>query len=113
MGAAPLACLDPLLEGLGDWLDRSQHDQLTDEDIAVFNTPEGMLSSEVVPEGVYVPEVVISKNVRKARGRFKVRPQSSRLGGQKWLWCGVGAALRLFPRSACSIIRSSQQPLLH
>lgn len=38
----------------------------------MFTTPEGMLSSEVVPEGVYVPEVVVSKNVRKARGRFKV-----------------------------------------
>lgn len=72
MASAPLACLDPLLEGLGQWLDRSGHDALTDEDFAVFTTPEGMLSSEVVPEGVYVPEVVVSKNVRKARGRFKV-----------------------------------------
>jgi hypothetical protein len=72
MASAPLACLDPLLEGLGQWLDRSGHDALTDEDFAVFSTPEGVLSSEVVPEGVYVPEVVVSKNVRKARGRFKV-----------------------------------------
>ena len=72
MAAAPGACLDPLLEGLGHWLDRQAHDTLTEDDIAVFNTPEGMLNSEVVPEGVYVPEVVVSKNVRKARGRFRV-----------------------------------------
>lgn len=52
---------------------RSEHEGLTDDDFNVFTTPEGMLSSEVVPEGVYVPEVVVSKNVRKARGRFKVR----------------------------------------
>lgn len=49
-----------------------QHEALTDEDFNIFTTPEGMLSSEVVPEGVYVPEVVVSKNVRKARGRMKV-----------------------------------------
>lgn len=72
MAVSPMACLDPLLQGLDTWLDRKEHDPLTEEDFAVFNTPEGMLSSEVVPEGVYVPEVVVSKNVRKARGRFKV-----------------------------------------
>lgn len=85
MAAAPGPCLDPLLDGLAAWLDRTQHDALTDDDIAVYNTPEGMLASEVVPQGVYVPEVVVSKNVRKARGRFKVsagpaaRQQSSKL----------------------------------
>lgn len=73
MAAAPLACLDPLLTGLGSWLERSAHDGLTQDDFTVYATPEGLLSSEVVPEGVYVPEVVVSKNVRKARGRFKVR----------------------------------------
>jgi hypothetical protein len=41
-----------------------------------------MLSSEVVPEGVYVPEVVVSKNVRKARGRMKVG--GGRRGGGVW-----------------------------
>jgi hypothetical protein len=59
----------------------------------VYNTPEGMLASDVVPEGVYVPEVVVSKNVRKARGRMRV---SARLGaGWGWqhaaaLWCLLG-----------------------
>lgn len=54
---------------------RSEHDALGDDDIAVYNTPEGMLAADVVPEGVYVPEVVVSKNVRKARGRMRVSAQ--------------------------------------
>lgn len=73
MRCAPGACLEPLLSGLAAWLARGAHDVLSDEDIAVYRTPEGLLSSEVVPEGVYVPEVVVSKNVRKARGRMRVR----------------------------------------
>lgn len=85
MAAAPLACLDPLLTGLGSWLERSAHDGLTQDDFTVYATPEGLLSSEVVPEGVYVPEVVVSKNVRKARGRFKVRG-SGRRGGCVCCW---------------------------
>eukprot|EP00882_Tetradesmus_deserticola_P023753 GHRQ01025864.1.p1 GENE.GHRQ01025864.1~~GHRQ01025864.1.p1 ORF type:complete len:387 (+),score=135.80 GHRQ01025864.1:731-1891(+) len=71
MAVAPGACLEPLLVGLGKWLDRSEHDSLTDDDIAAYNTPEGMLASDVVPAGVYVPEVVTSKNVRRARGRMR------------------------------------------
>lgn len=94
MAAAPLPCLDPLLGGLGTWLERGEHDGLSDEDFAVWTTPEGLLSSEVVPEGVYVPEVVVSKNVRKARGRFKVRARWGRGGGGQatapgdavWCW---------------------------
>jgi hypothetical protein len=66
---AAAACLSPTLLSIL----RSEHDTLTDDDIAVYNTPEGMLASDVVPEGVYVPEVVVSKNVRKARGRMRVR----------------------------------------
>lgn len=54
---------------------RSEHDALGDDDIAMYNTPEGMLAADVVPEGVYVPEVVVSKNVRKARGRMRVSAQ--------------------------------------
>lgn len=73
MLTAPGACMDPLLAGLSSWLDRAEHGALTDDDIAVYRTPEGILSSEVVPEGVYVPEVVVNKNVRKARGRMRVR----------------------------------------
>lgn len=35
----------------------------------IFHTPEGMLSTE---QGVYVAESVVSKNVRQAKGRFRV-----------------------------------------
>lgn len=35
----------------------------------VFNTDEGILSSEL---GVYVAEAVMDRNVRGARGRFKM-----------------------------------------
>ncbi|XP_073282849.1 protein ILITYHIA-like, partial [Primulina huaijiensis] len=35
----------------------------------IFCTPEGMLSSE---RGVYVAESVVSKNVRQAKGRFRI-----------------------------------------
>lgn len=52
---------------------RTAHDALTEEELDIYETPEAILSSERVPEGVYVGEVVESKNVRKARGRFKVR----------------------------------------
>ena len=51
---------------------RTAHDALTAEDMDVYATPEGMLCSERVPEGTYVPEVVMSKNIKKSRGRMKV-----------------------------------------
>lgn len=35
----------------------------------IFHTPEGMLSSE---QGVYVAEYVASKNIKQAKGRFRV-----------------------------------------
>ncbi len=59
-----------MLRGL---LERAEHGALTEADRDVYDTPEGMLSSERVPVGVYVPEVVANKNVKKPRGRFKVR----------------------------------------
>ncbi|KAL3812577.1 hypothetical protein ACJIZ3_013845 [Penstemon smallii] len=48
--------------------DRLAHDTLSEIDIQIFRTPEGMLSSE---QGVYVAEYVASKNVRQAKGRFR------------------------------------------
>ncbi|KAK4487622.1 hypothetical protein RD792_005728, partial [Penstemon davidsonii] len=48
--------------------DRLAHDTLSEIDIQIFRTPEGMLSSE---QGVYVAESVASKNVRQAKGRFR------------------------------------------
>jgi hypothetical protein len=58
----------------------------------VYNTPEGMLSSDVVPEGVYVPEVVVNKNVRKARGRMRVRRLGAGRGGSMRRCWGSSAA---------------------
>lgn len=37
--------------------------------LQIFRTPEGMLSTE---RGVYVAESVASKNVRQAKGRFRL-----------------------------------------
>lgn len=72
LAAAPVAAHEAMLPRLEALLDRSDHDALTRRDVEVWGTPEGVLSSEVVPEGVYVGEVVASKNVRKARGRMRV-----------------------------------------
>ncbi|KAK9292309.1 hypothetical protein L1049_020274 [Liquidambar formosana] len=49
--------------------DRYSHDTLSENDIQIFRTPEGMLSSE---QGVYVAEAVAAKNTRQAKGRFRV-----------------------------------------
>ncbi|KAI3459061.1 hypothetical protein Pfo_015724 [Paulownia fortunei] len=49
--------------------DRIAHDTLSEIDIQIFRTPEGMLSTE---QGVYVAESVVPKNVRQAKGRFRV-----------------------------------------
>ncbi|KAK3010573.1 hypothetical protein RJ639_011979, partial [Escallonia herrerae] len=49
--------------------DRYQHDKLSQNDIQIFRTPEGMLSSE---QGVYVAESVATNNTKQAKGRFRV-----------------------------------------
>ncbi|KAJ4721119.1 translational activator GCN1 [Melia azedarach] len=49
--------------------DRYLHDTLSEKDIQIFHTPEGMLSSE---RGVYVAETVAAKNTKQAKGRFRV-----------------------------------------
>ncbi|KAG8380391.1 hypothetical protein BUALT_Bualt06G0010500 [Buddleja alternifolia] len=49
--------------------DRLAHDTLTETDVQIFRTPEGVLSSE---QGVYVAESVVSRNVRQAKGRFRL-----------------------------------------
>ncbi|KAI3785034.1 hypothetical protein L1987_44143 [Smallanthus sonchifolius] len=46
----------------------SAHDLLSENDIQIFNTPEGMLSTE---QGVYIAESVASNNMKQAKGRFK------------------------------------------
>ncbi|GBF89654.1 hypothetical protein Rsub_02372, partial [Raphidocelis subcapitata] len=72
LAAAGVAAHEAALPGLQALLDRAEHDALTKHDVEVWRTPEGVLSSEVVPEGVYQGEVVANKNVRKARGRMRM-----------------------------------------
>jgi hypothetical protein len=74
---------------------RSEHDALTADDIAVYHTPAGVLSSEVVPEGVYVPQVVKSKNVRKARGRMRVSEGLLGTAGTQMCSATLGCAQQL------------------
>ncbi|KAJ8616836.1 hypothetical protein MRB53_036208 [Persea americana] len=49
--------------------DRTSHDTLSENDIKIFETPEGVLSSE---QGVYIAESVSVKNTKQAKGRFRV-----------------------------------------
>ncbi|KAH7543347.1 hypothetical protein FEM48_Zijuj02G0174600 [Ziziphus jujuba var. spinosa] len=58
-----------LCQYLKDFPDRYSHDALSESDIRIFHTPEGMLSSE---QGVYVAESVAAKNMKQAKGRYRV-----------------------------------------
>ncbi|KAF0910338.1 hypothetical protein E2562_001518, partial [Oryza meyeriana var. granulata] len=48
--------------------DRTLHDGFSENDIKIFYTPEGQLSTE---QGIYVAEAVASKNTKLAKGRFR------------------------------------------
>ncbi|XP_062214757.1 protein ILITYHIA-like [Phragmites australis] len=48
--------------------ERTLHDGFSENDIKIFYTPEGHLSTE---QGVYVAEAVASKNTKLAKGRFR------------------------------------------
>ncbi|WVZ60305.1 hypothetical protein U9M48_010349 [Paspalum notatum var. saurae] len=48
--------------------ERSSHDSFSENDIKIFYTPEGQLSTE---QGVYIAEAVTSKNTKLAKGRFR------------------------------------------
>ncbi|RLN18249.1 translational activator GCN1 [Panicum miliaceum] len=48
--------------------ERTLHDSFSENDIKIFYTPEGQLSTE---QGVYVAEAVASKNTKLAKGRFR------------------------------------------
>ncbi|KAI4350125.1 hypothetical protein L6164_010637 [Bauhinia variegata] len=54
---------------LVDLPERLSHDALTENDIQIFRTPEGMLSTE---QGVYVAESIAAKNTKQAKGRFRM-----------------------------------------
>ncbi|XP_050917035.1 protein ILITYHIA [Lathyrus oleraceus] len=49
--------------------ERFSHDTLSENDIQIFHTPEGMLSAE---QGIYVAESVAFKNTKQAKGRFRM-----------------------------------------
>ncbi|KAK7397369.1 hypothetical protein VNO78_18538 [Psophocarpus tetragonolobus] len=49
--------------------ERFSHDVLSENDVQIFHTPEGMLSTE---QGVYVAESVAAKNTKQAKGRFRM-----------------------------------------
>uniref|UniRef100_A0A0D9VYB3 TOG domain-containing protein n=1 Tax=Leersia perrieri TaxID=77586 RepID=A0A0D9VYB3_9ORYZ len=48
--------------------DRTLHDGFSENDIKIFYTPEGQLSTE---QGIYVAEAVASRNTKLAKGRFR------------------------------------------
>lgn len=68
MGIMPNETFSEFEEVLGELPERAKHDELSENDIKIFHTPEGVLSTE---HGVYVAEAVAAKNTRLARGRFK------------------------------------------
>ncbi|KAM3200382.1 protein ILITYHIA isoform X1 [Capsicum annuum] len=49
--------------------DHSAHDMLSENDIQIFQTPEGTLSTE---QGVYIAESVATKNTKQPKGRFRL-----------------------------------------
>ncbi|KAG9447741.1 hypothetical protein H6P81_013869 [Aristolochia fimbriata] len=49
--------------------DLALHDTLSENVIKIFQTSEGMLSSE---QGVYIAEAVAARNTKQAKGRFRV-----------------------------------------
>ncbi|CAI6008265.1 unnamed protein product, partial [Closterium sp. NIES-65] len=69
MRLIPAEFFQPLVTELEAVGQRKEHDALTESEIKIFNTPEGMLSAE---DGVYVAAVVRDKNVRQARGKLKL-----------------------------------------
>ncbi|KAH7283513.1 hypothetical protein KP509_34G010800 [Ceratopteris richardii] len=69
MQTIPMEFFPSFLSALEGLLDKSVHDELTETDIKIFRTEPGTLSTE---HGVYIAEVVASKNIKHAKGRFKM-----------------------------------------
>ncbi|KAL4557543.1 hypothetical protein LXL04_035724 [Taraxacum kok-saghyz] len=68
MTIAPAEVYAEFEKHLKSFPDRGAHDLLSENDIQIFRTPEGMLSTE---QGVYIAESVASNNLKQAKGRFK------------------------------------------
>ncbi|CAL0308828.1 unnamed protein product [Lupinus luteus] len=49
--------------------ERTSHDALSENDVQIFHTPDGMLSTE---QGVYVAESVAVTNTKQSKGRFRM-----------------------------------------
>lgn len=69
MKTIPMDLFPDFLRALESLIDRKDHDGLSENDIKIFNTPPGNLSTE---QGVYIAEIVADKNVKLAKGRFKM-----------------------------------------
>ena len=54
-----------MLEYLHEW---SLHDEISKNDIKIFNTPKGTMSSEY---GVYIVDLVSDRNINQEKGWFK------------------------------------------
>ncbi|XP_042987937.1 protein ILITYHIA isoform X4 [Carya illinoinensis] len=77
--------------------ERYSHDMLSKNDILVFRTPEGMLSSE---QGVYVAESIAAKNTKQAKGRFRTyEDQNDMVHLDGHVWCFF-----LFPFFSSSVL---------
>ncbi|KAI5063295.1 hypothetical protein GOP47_0021842 [Adiantum capillus-veneris] len=69
MRTIPMEFFPKFLNAFEGLIDTSAHDGLTEADIKIFKTEPGTLSTE---QGVYIAEVVTDKNVKQARGRFRM-----------------------------------------
>lgn len=69
MSITPKDTYEEFEKHLKDLPDRYLHDSLSENDIQVFYTPEGMLSSE---QGVYIAETIAAKNTKQSKGRFRM-----------------------------------------
>lgn len=76
MTIAPAEVYAEFEKHLKTFPDRGAHDLLSENDIQIFRTPEGMLSTE---QGVYIAESVASNNLKQAKGRFKTYENSDNM----------------------------------
>ncbi|KAG0496604.1 hypothetical protein HPP92_001295 [Vanilla planifolia] len=69
MRIAPNGTFSEFEKHFNELPDCSAHAALSENDIKIFYTPEGMLSTE---QGVYVAETVAAKNIKLAKGRYRL-----------------------------------------
>ncbi|XP_019193907.1 PREDICTED: eIF-2-alpha kinase activator GCN1 isoform X6 [Ipomoea nil] len=69
MSIIPGETYTEFVKNFNDLPDRHAHDMFSENDIQIFRTPEGMLSTE---QGVYIAESISSKNTKQPKGRFRV-----------------------------------------